>query len=182
MPLETLHTGPVALSQEQSDLVWDVLEGNAAVVSLLRTLGARPIPEGAQDRSWEAVKQIIPANRSSDAMERLPKEAPRGTAHDHQRPDAGLDSGWCHRLPLGNPPVRQTRERRERMVSWAEEPTPREWAFHAVCSQMRADRRRQQEAANKREHRREMWCEVAAGALAIATVVALVGIRLWVMG
>lgn len=67
MPLETFHTGPVALSQEQSDLVRDVLEGNAAVVSLLRTLGARPMPEGAQDRSWEAVKQIIPATRECDS-------------------------------------------------------------------------------------------------------------------
>jgi hypothetical protein len=67
VPLETLHTGPVALSQEQSDLIWDVLEGNAAVVSLLRTLGARPIPEGAQVRSWEAVKQIIPATRECDS-------------------------------------------------------------------------------------------------------------------
>ena len=67
-PPETLHTGPVALSQEQSDLVWDVLEGNAAVVSLLRTLGARPIPEGAQDRSWEAVKQIIPATGECDSV------------------------------------------------------------------------------------------------------------------
>jgi len=59
VPLETLHTGPVALTQEQSDAVWDVLEGNACVVSLLRTLGARPIPEGAQDRSWETVKDSL---------------------------------------------------------------------------------------------------------------------------
>ena len=59
MPLETLHTGPVALTQEQSDTVWDVLEGNARVVSLLRALGARPIPEGAQGRSWERVKDSL---------------------------------------------------------------------------------------------------------------------------
>jgi Flp pilus assembly protein TadB len=67
------------------------------------------------------------------------------------------------------------------MVTWTE-PSLREVSYRAAWSQMRSDRRRQQEAANKREHRREMWCEVAAGALAIATVVALVGIRLWVMG
>ena len=59
MQPETLHTGPVALTQEQSDAVWDVLEGNACVVSLLRSLGARPIPEGAQDRSWERVKDSL---------------------------------------------------------------------------------------------------------------------------
>lgn len=63
MPLETLHTGPVRPTQEQSDIIWDVLEGNPRVGSLPRTLGARPIPEGARDRSWEAVKQIIPATR-----------------------------------------------------------------------------------------------------------------------
>jgi hypothetical protein len=70
-PLETLHTGPVALSQEQSDLVWDVLEGNAAVVSLLRTLGARPIPEGAQDRSWEAVKNTLVIGECALTADRL---------------------------------------------------------------------------------------------------------------
>ena len=59
MPLETLHTGPVALTQEQSDAIWDILEANPAVVSLLRVLGARPIPEGAQDRPWEVVKSSL---------------------------------------------------------------------------------------------------------------------------
>jgi hypothetical protein len=67
-PDAVLHTGPIRPTQEQSDAVWDVLEGNAAVVSLLRTLGARPIPEGAQDRSWEAVKQIIPATGECDSV------------------------------------------------------------------------------------------------------------------
>lgn len=51
MPLDVTHTGPVALSQEQSDII--------AVVSLLRTLGARPIPAGARERSWEAVKDSL---------------------------------------------------------------------------------------------------------------------------
>jgi hypothetical protein len=112
-PLETLHTGPVALSQEQSDLVWDVLEGNAAVVSLLRALGARPIPEGAQDRSWEAVKQIIPANRecASKTTGRLSslsvgacligrpghshRPALPGQSHRHGTPTTG-GTAWKH--------------------------------------------------------------------------------------
>jgi hypothetical protein len=71
VPLETFHTGPVALSQEQSDLIWDVLEGNAAVVSLLRTLGARPIPAGAQDRSWEAVKNTLVIGECASTADRL---------------------------------------------------------------------------------------------------------------
>jgi hypothetical protein len=57
-------------TQAQSDAICDILEANPAVVSLLRVLGARPIPEGAQDRSWERVKNqtgICPAavSRSS---------------------------------------------------------------------------------------------------------------------
>lgn len=71
MPLETLHTGPVALSQEQSDLVWDVLEGNAAVVSLLRAQGARPIPKGALERSWERVQNTLVIGECASTADRL---------------------------------------------------------------------------------------------------------------
>jgi hypothetical protein len=67
------------------------------------------------------------------------------------------------------------------MVTWAEEPTPREWAFHAVRSQLRADQRRLERAQERREFWRVVRCDLAAGALAIGTVVALVGLRLWVM-
>lgn len=67
------------------------------------------------------------------------------------------------------------------MVTWTE-PSLREVAYRAAWSQMRSDRRRQQEAAERREHRREMKCELAAGALGVLTAVALVALRVWVMG
>jgi hypothetical protein len=36
VPLDVTHTGPVSLTQAQSDAVWEILEANPRVVSLLR--------------------------------------------------------------------------------------------------------------------------------------------------
>jgi hypothetical protein len=58
------------------------------------------------------------------------------------------------------------------MVTWAEEPTPREWAFYAVCSQMRADQRRLARAQERREFWRVVRCDLAAFAGILATMAA----------
>lgn len=71
-------------------------------------------------------------------------------------------------------------------MMWTEQPatapswTPREWAFYATCAQMRADRRREEARAERREFWRETKCELLAGLAALATVCVLVGLRLWV--
>jgi hypothetical protein len=39
-----------------------------SIVSILLSLGARRDGTGAQDRSWEAVKQIIPAIGECDSL------------------------------------------------------------------------------------------------------------------
>ena len=57
-------------TQAQFDAIWDILEANPAVVSLLR-LGARPIPEGAQDRSWERVKDSLVIGECASTADRL---------------------------------------------------------------------------------------------------------------
>lgn len=64
------------------------------------------------------------------------------------------------------------------MVSWAE-PSLREVSYRAAWSQMRSDRRRQQEAANRREHRREMKCELAAFAGILVTMAVCYAVAWW---
>jgi hypothetical protein len=56
------------------------------------------------------------------------------------------------------------------MVTWAEEPTPREWQFYAVCSQLRADRRRLARAQERREFWRMVRCDLAAFAAVLVTM------------
>jgi fatty acid desaturase len=69
------------------------------------------------------------------------------------------------------------------MVSWAEEPTPREWQFYAVCSQLRADQRRLERAQERREFWRVVRCDLAAAVgIMLAVAVAYVGIWwLWAL-
>jgi hypothetical protein len=56
------------------------------------------------------------------------------------------------------------------MVTWAEEPTPREWAFYATCSQLRADQRRLERAQERREFWRVVRCDLAAAVGIIVTM------------
>lgn len=110
-------------------------------------------------RGLSAIERFL---ASSDAMELLPKEITHDLSTLDRHPHAQPDTGWAHRIPVGNPPRRAAREGRV-MVMWGTPPirepwpqTASEWEMHALCSQLRADHRRQEAWEERQEFRREI--------------------------
>jgi hypothetical protein len=114
---------------------------------------------------------------SREAME-LVKEAPRVPVRSDASAHAQPDSGWAHRIPMGNPPRRAAGERGGlvRAVPRMREPWPdtaEQWQLYALCSQLRADHRRETERAIRRNHRREMQAMLKAGGVVIGCMLAM---------
>lgn len=123
---------------------------------------------------------------SKTAMELIPKEIthdiPALDRHSHAQPD----SGWAHRIPMGNPPRRAAGERGGlvRAVPRMREPWPdtaEQWQLYALCSQLDADHRRIEERAARAEFRREITSMLkgAGTVLGIMAAVAVAYVACW---